>query len=85
MSVATSTRRWPALKFASARCAGVLALVAVNGLGGDARVVQLLGDLVGAVLGAGEDQGPRQRPESRSSCASSARLAGCARRSTPTA
>ncbi|VVO41641.1 hypothetical protein PS691_05795 [Pseudomonas fluorescens] len=36
--------------------AGVLALVPVNGNGGEAVLVQVLGQAVGAVLGAGEDQ-----------------------------
>ena len=37
--------------------AGGLALVAVDGGGGDARLAQVPGHLVGSVLGAGEDQG----------------------------
>ncbi|MGY3078996.1 hypothetical protein ACVWZZ_005404 [Bradyrhizobium sp. LM6.10] len=39
----------------------VLRLVTVDGAGGDARLLECLYDLVGAVLGACEDQGPVDR------------------------
>ena len=41
--------------------AGVLRLVAVDRLGGDAAIFQRLGDAVGAALGAGEDDDPLER------------------------
>ena len=43
--------------------AGILGLVAVDRLGDDAGLFQMLGDAVGAVLGAGEDDHPRPSPD----------------------
>ena len=57
MSVATSTRMEPSLKTGQGGLPGGLALVAVDGGGGDAGAGQILGHPVGPVLGAGKDQG----------------------------
>ena len=56
MSVATSTRKRPLLKPASALRALRLAAVAVDALAGDAAALEELGEPVGAVLGAREDE-----------------------------
>ncbi len=47
----------PALEVGQGLLPGGLALVAVNGGGGDARFDQICGHLIGPVLGAGKDQG----------------------------
>ncbi len=56
MSVAMSVRTLPSPERGEDAVALVLRLVAVNGLGRDAGLVEAAHHLVGAVLGAGEDQ-----------------------------
>ena len=55
-SVATSSRILPGAEVGQGADALRLALVAVDRRGGDAVAVELLDELVGAVLGAGEDE-----------------------------
>ena len=55
MSVATSTRDIAAAERFQGALARILGLVAMDGVGLDAVLRQMLGDAVGAVLGAGED------------------------------
>ena len=56
MSVATKQRDGPGLEVGQRLLSGGLALVSVDSSGGDARLYQIPGHLVGPVLGASKDQ-----------------------------